>query len=85
MQSFQRNQQRFRGGWMLTLGALTVALAGAAPAWPQAAAGGDGVKLESVPYQGWKNNLRLSNGDASRSSTASRTAAASRWNCHRGR
>src|SRR5438552_1739186 len=29
-----------------------------------AAAGDDGVKLESVPYAGWKHNLRLSNGDA---------------------
>ena len=66
MLSFQGNQHSLSGGWMFTIGALTVVVAGVVPALPMAAAESGGVKLESVPYQGWKNNLRLANGDAER-------------------
>jgi hypothetical protein len=64
MLSFQGDQQGCSGGWVLTIGALTVAVAGVVPAGPMAAAESGSVKLESVPYQGWQNNLRLTNGDA---------------------
>jgi hypothetical protein len=65
MLSFQGIKLGIRGGLTLTFCVLTAVVAGIAPSWPVAsAAGDDGVKLESAAYRGWKNNLRISNGDA---------------------
>jgi hypothetical protein len=53
---------------MSTLRCLTLLFGGVLSAvlliWPSAAAEKDGVAIEMVAYQGWKNNLRLHNGDA---------------------
>jgi hypothetical protein len=47
------------------LTALLAAVVAVITPCPAARAAEDGgVKLETVPYSGWKNNLRLSNGDA---------------------
>jgi hypothetical protein len=44
---------------------MLAVLAGAAfLCWPATAADPGSVTVETVPYGGWKNNLRLSNGDA---------------------
>jgi hypothetical protein len=65
MLSFQGSKHRFSGGLKFAIWVLTVVGAEMAPVWPVAHAAGDGgVQLETVPYGGWKNNLRLSNGDA---------------------
>jgi hypothetical protein len=53
---------------MLTIRRLTLLVGGLFPAvflaWPSAGAAETSVSVEPVPYQGWKNNLRLSNGAA---------------------
>ena len=65
MLSLRGSKHCFSGGLKCAISVLTVVVAVMAPAWPVAHAGGDGgVKLETVPYRGWKNNLRMSNGDA---------------------
>jgi hypothetical protein len=65
MLSFKRSKLGVRGGLSLTIGLLAALAATIAPAQHGAsAAGDDGVKVETVAYQGWKNNLRISNSDA---------------------
>jgi len=61
-------KHHFRAGLACPVRCLTLLVAGTFLAvflcWPIAAAEKPGVTVETVPYQGWKNNLRLSNGDA---------------------
>jgi hypothetical protein len=65
MLSFLGNTHRFSGGLKFQVQILIAVVAGMAPGWPVTRAAGDGgVTLGSVPYKGWKNNLRISNGDA---------------------
>jgi hypothetical protein len=61
-------RRRLRAGLTCTVGCLAL-LAGAAlpelfPRSDGVAAAEKGVTAETVAYKGWKNNLRLSNGDA---------------------
>src|ERR1043165_8902201 len=65
MPSFQESKHRFIICLKFTVQILFVVAAAMAPGWPVAKAEGDtAVQLESAPYGGWKNNLRISNGDA---------------------
>jgi len=69
MLTFLRAKHRFGDGLTFTALCLTLLVGAMFPAaflcWPSAgAAEKGGVAVETVPYQGWKNNLRLSNGDA---------------------
>lgn len=56
MFTFPRRRHRFGGSTVLAGVVLLF--------WSAAAVADEGVKLETVPYGGWKNNLRLSNRDA---------------------
>ncbi len=65
MLSFLESTYRFRSRSKCMVPLLLVVMAGLAAGWPGTSAAEDaGVTLESVPYQGWKNNLRIKNGDA---------------------
>src|SRR5262245_27827531 len=65
MVSFLGSAYRFSGSLKFTMRILVVVAAGIYPCWHVARAADDGgVTVESVAYQGWKNNLRMSNGDA---------------------
>ncbi len=68
MLTFQGTRHRFRDGLTVTVRCLIVLVGGLFPAvflceLGVGAAEKGGVVVETVPYQGWKNNLRLSNGD----------------------
>src|SRR5262245_58370932 len=65
MLSLRGSKHCFSSGLKCAIWVLTVVATGMSPVWPVAQAGGDGgVRLETVPYRGWKNNLRITNGDA---------------------
>jgi hypothetical protein len=65
MWSFLGSERRFRGSLKLMIPIVVVVAAGISACRHDASAADDGgVTVESVAAHGWKNNLRISNGDA---------------------